>query len=221
MGVRFYDEAISNKIKKWVKDENLRILKPDESTRLFEMTADLKKDHVLTLPVIAISRDKNIEILDANKQPKTFTGYDRNIKLDESGKRIPQTKAIPLDVIPIRIGYQIDIYTKGMEEADEYMRNFVFNFVNYPKLAVEIPYNGLNIQHYSNIYLDTNISDNSDIREHLFPDEFVRFTIKLYIDDAYLFSAPVVETPTLELGNLEVVDAITDDVVETEPLTLS
>ena len=35
--------------------------------------------------------------------------------------------SIPINVIPIQIGYQIDIYTKGIAEADEYIRNFVFN----------------------------------------------------------------------------------------------
>ena len=30
MGVRFYDEAIANKIQKWIKDPNMVILKPNE-----------------------------------------------------------------------------------------------------------------------------------------------------------------------------------------------
>jgi hypothetical protein len=78
--------------------------------------------------------------------------------------------AVPINVIPIRIGYQLDIYTRYMAEADEYIRNFVFNFVNYPKLKVVLPYNDLNLEHLSNIWLGSTVSDNSDIEEHMFPD---------------------------------------------------
>lgn len=181
MAVRFYDEAFVNKLKDWVKDPNLRILKPDETTRFFEMRADMKDDKPFSLPVIAVSRDKDIEILNPQKQPKTFDGF-----LYSSDAEI----SMPINAIPIRIGYQIDIYTKKMAECDEYVRNFVFNFINYPKLTINIPYNNVQLKHQSNILLQPNISDNSDIKEHLFPDQFTRFTLKVIIDDAYLFSIP-------------------------------
>lgn len=185
MAVRFYDEALVAKLKNWTKNSNkLTILKPEESTRFFEMTLDQIKDKPLTLPLIALSRDKSIEILNMQKQAKTFEGY----KIYEKDHTI-----IPVNVVPIRISYQLDIYTRGMAEADEYMRNFVFNFINYPKLEVQLPYNDLNIRHESIIYLDSTITDNSDIKEHLFPDQFVRFSMKFALDDAYLFSIPVAE----------------------------
>lgn len=194
MAVRFYDEALVNKISSWTKNsKNLTILKPEESTRFFELTLDNIKDKSLTLPLIAISRDRSIDILNMQKQAKTFDGYS----LCKS-----ESTVIPINVIPIRISYQIDIYTRGMIEADEYVRNFVFNFINYPKLQVTLPYNDFDIKHDSTIYLDSTISDNSDIKEHLFPDQFVRFTLKLIIDDAYLFSIPVKEPATLELDDI-------------------
>ena len=182
MGIRFYDEAISNKIANWVKDPNLKILKPDEATRLFELTADRTGDAPFTLPLISISRNRDVEIISAQKQPKTFEGF--SLQTDSK-------VTIPVNVIPIQIGYQIDIYTKGMAEADEYIRNFVFNFINYPKLIIELPYNDLKFRHESNISLESSITDNSDIKEHLFADQFVRFTMKVSLSDAYLFSIPL------------------------------
>lgn len=190
MGVRFYDDALVEKIKNWTKNvHNLKILKPEESTRFFEMTLDEVKDKALTLPLISVSRDKNIDILNMQKQAKTFEGYSILKKEDV---------VIPINVIPIRISYQVDIYTKTMLEADEYIRNFVFNFINYPKLQITLPYNDLEVKHDAMLYLDSTISDNSDIKEHLFSDQFIRFTLKLVLDDAYLFSIPIREPARLD-----------------------
>lgn len=205
MAVRFYDEAVVNKISNWIKDPNLKVLKPDESTRLFEMKFDETKDKPLTLPLISISRDKSIEILNIQKQPKTFDGFTL-----ASNEKI----SVPINVIPIQIGYQIDIYTKGMIEADEYIRNFVFNLINYPKLMIELPYNDFKIKHESNIILESSINDNTDIKEHLFADQFVRFTIKFIIDDAYLFSLPNNPSTIIESSSLNVIDRVTNDIVE-------
>jgi hypothetical protein len=38
-----------------------------------------------------------------------------------------------------------------MAEGDEYIRNFVFNIINFPQLDITIPYNNLNYKHISNI----------------------------------------------------------------------
>lgn len=206
MAVTFYDEALFNKIKKWVKDPNMQILKPEETSRLFEITADETFDKPLTLPIIALSRSKDIELLSTKKQPRSFAGATT-----EDG-------AFMLNVIPMKLGYQLDIYTKGMFEADEYVRNFVFNFVNYPHLTVDIPYNGKNLRHNATISLEESITDNSDIKEHLFADQFARFTLKLQIDDAYLFSVPGSPRVTLEGFELEVQDRTTDEIVETHTI---
>lgn len=198
MAIRFYDEALVEKIQKWVKDPSMRVLRPDETTRLFQMKSDVNNDRPIQLPLIAISRDKNIEILNTQKQVKTFDGftYASNEKT-----------SIPINVIPVQIGYQIDIYTRGMAEADEYIRNFVFNFINLPKLKIDIPYNDAHYEHLSNIWIDSNVTDNSDISERLFPDQFVRFTIKLVVDDAYLFSLPTKENTILTYADFETTDS--------------
>ena len=62
MSINLYDEALCDKIKRWVKDPNIAILKPDESTRLFQMRADIGNDKPIGLPLISISRDRDIKI---------------------------------------------------------------------------------------------------------------------------------------------------------------
>ena len=194
MGIRYYDEAITNKIKSWVKDQNMSILKPEETKRLFMQKLDENNDKPIKLPLIAISRESDIEILSTNKKPLTFDGAtaDRNIE-----------KTQMLNAIPIHVKYQLDIYTRYFEEADEYVRNFVFQFINNPKLKIEIPYNDSNIEHISNVRMASTVEDNSDIAQRLLPDQFTRFTFKLYIDDAYLFSVPIKENVRVN-GDIEI-----------------
>lgn len=206
MSIGLYDEALYNKINKWVKGPNMRILKTDETTRLFQMIADQNNDKPIKLPVIAISRDKSIRILEPHKQVKSFDGYhliESEYVTDSDGRRYKKEQPcqVPVNVLPIEIKYQLDIYTRGRDEGDEYVRNFVFNFINSPKLVVDVPYNDLGFKHISNLYLDENIQDNSDINEHLFSDQFVRYTLTIYVDDAYLFSLPVKDTVSIVLDD--------------------
>lgn len=76
MAVRYYDDAITYKLKKWLPDNsNLRILRPDESRRLLELTADDKYDKALKLPLIALTRNDDIELLLNIKNSRIFWRY--------------------------------------------------------------------------------------------------------------------------------------------------
>lgn len=197
MGVRFYDEAIVNKVKSWIKDPNMVVLKPNEVSRLWQVRADQKNDQPLTLPLIAISRDPSVNIDVSTKRNLTFDGL--NI-----GKG--QDSAIQLDAIPVSITYQLDIYTQKYEEGDEYLRNFIFNFVNHPKMKILIPYNGANIEHVCYTRLTNTATDNSDVSEKLFADQFTRWSIQLEVHDAYLFSIPTKEYGKIVAADIELVN---------------
>ena len=189
MAIRYYDKALVEKIQRWVKDPNMVILSPADSTRLFQIKADQNFDKPLTLPLIAISRNSDVEILSTNRKPLTYNGAT----LEQTTERSKL-----LNAIPIKLGYQLDIYTRYFAEADEYLRNFIFNFINYPKLSIEIPYNDSHIEHSSTVLIESNVSDNSDIKERLIQGQFTRLTLKLYIDDAYMFSVPFMENWKVE-----------------------
>ena len=194
MGIKLYDDALVAKINYWIPSPGIQVLSPEEVTRMLEIKADQKKDAPLALPFVALSRDRDIRILNRQKQLKTFSGVRIGTTEDE--------KVLQLNAIPIEINYQLDIYTKTMQQADEFVRNFVFNFINNPNLKVTIPYNDVNYEHYSTIWLEDTITDNSDIKERLFPGQFIRFSLKLVVDDAYLFSVPIKEaSEVVEIDN--------------------
>ena len=180
MGVRFYDEALVNKIKSWVKDKEMRILSPENVDKLFQIKANDSGDKALTLPLIAISRGSNIDIATTKRA------------LTEDGQHVYATedRSLVLNAIPMELSYQLDIYCKYFNEADEYLRNFLFNLINYPKISIEIPYNNTKIIHNSTIRVESPVADTSDIPERLISGQFTRLSISIKIDDAYMFSVP-------------------------------
>lgn len=182
MSIGLYDYALVEKLKKWTNGTNVSIVAPDESRRLFEMIADGNNDNPIQLPIISIKRPRGFTILQTAKTVMSCKGV--KIKDGEQG-------AATLTAIPISINYQIDVYTRYLAEADEYIRNFVYNIINYPKLSVVIPYNGANYIHSSNIRLTADVEDNSDIPERLISGQFTRLTLNTYVDDAYLWDIPI------------------------------
>ncbi len=182
MAISYYDDAILAKIKKWLPaNSHFRILTPDESNRFFKLTADDNKDGKFKLPLIAISRNKDISLLSNIKQSKSFDG----LTLDKTEHR-----TIQLNVIPIKPTYQLDIYTKTKIICEEYVREFLLKLINNPKIVIDIPYKDLDLQHVANIRVFDTVSDTSDISERVFAGEFTRYTIQFEIQDAFLFSIP-------------------------------
>ena len=184
MSVKLYDEAIYNKIYSWFPEgkSKMRILKPDETARMFQINADLSKDEPLTLPLIAISRDRRVGL---NIRTKRNLSYDGLVIARN------KDKSIQLNAIPIELMYQIDIYTAKYEEADDLWRELVFNLVNHPKITITIPYNNINVTHNANLKLLEDIEDASDIPERIIPGEFTRWTLQVELQDGYIFSAPI------------------------------
>lgn len=178
MSVSLYDKALLDKIRNWTKDTSLVIVGPEESRRLFETVADVNNDSPIKLPLISLKRKGGFEILQTGKQPLTFDGATRDANI---------LKSLQQNAIPIKIPYQIDIYTRYLEEADAYCRNFIFNLINFPRVEVKIPYEDEYVTHYSFLKIDSGVEDNSNIAERLISGQFSRFSIGLYIDDAYLW----------------------------------
>lgn len=178
MSVGLYDKAIIDKLSSWTKNTSVTLVGPNDVKRLFEMTADKSQDKPIQLPMLVLSRRGGYTILDKTKRVLSFDG---------AGIAIGPSRKCQLNAIPISIPYQLDIYTRYFSEADEFSRNLVFNIINYPKLDIVIPYEGVNYHQDANIRMDEGIEDNSDIPERLIAGQFTRNTIMLYVDDAYLF----------------------------------
>ena len=204
MAISYYDEAITQKIKGWLADSSkLRVLSPDESTRLIQLNAEDSNDEPLKLPLIAISRNKDIEIESAIKQNKSFDGLI--IGRDSVGKT-----SVHLNVIPVKTTYQLDIYTKKRIEADEYVRQYLFKLINNPQIIIEIPYNNYLVRHTANIRVLNTVSDTSDISTHIFPGQFYKWTIQLELQDGFLFSIPQKQNWRIVGVEVSAVDKISD-----------
>lgn len=188
-----YDEALLKKFKNWIPDDTLNIIGPDDVKSVFAATIDMKNDKPITLPMIVLRRLSPITIENTSKKALTFDGY----RFNNDG-----IKGDQLNGIPIQLKYQLDIYTRYKDENDEYIRNFIFNIINYPNVKIEIPYNNSNIVHTSHIRIQPDIDDNSDIPERLITGQFTRQTITFEIINAYMFDYRVRDT--IKIGNVNV-----------------
>ena len=182
MSIKLYDDSLLEKLQKWTKDTSVMLLGVNESTRLFTTLADVNNDKPLTLPLISLSRPGGFSIEEKYKQPKSYSGATFAYNNERSAK---------LNAIKISIPYQLDIYARYQQEADEYIRNIVFNIINYPVVNIELPYYDFGVTHDSNIRITTDVEDNSDIPERLISGQFKRYTLGITIDDAYLFDLKV------------------------------
>lgn len=207
MAIRFYDEAVATKINNWLpKDKNrkIQVLKPDEVKRLFEIEADEKKDKPLSLPLIAISRDTTIDIMQPTMVPMSFDG----MMIESDG-----VQTIQLDAIPISLSYQLDIYTKRFDEGDELLREFLFKIINNPQLVIEIPYNNQKLSYVTALILQSQVEDTSDISQRLFPGQFTRWTLRFNVDRPYLFSVPLKNNVDIE-ADVFIKDKRLDSLIE-------
>ena len=184
MAISYYDDAVTAKIKGWLADNStLRVLNPDETKRVIELQAEESGDSPLKLPLLTITRNKEIEIANTIKQNKSFDGL---IVLNDNAN----AATVHMNVIPVKTLYQLDIYTKRQLDADEYVRQFLFKLINNPQIIVEIPYNNYIIKHTANLRVLNSVSDTSDIPTRLFSGQFYRWTIQLELQDGFLFSIP-------------------------------
>lgn len=199
MAIRYYDDAVVDKIERVFKDnQKIRVLRPDETRELLRMKADLNDDKPLALPFLAISRSTDIELSQPTARPLS---YDGKILAKN------ECSSAQLNAIPINLTYQLDIYTRREEEGDAFLRELLFYLINYPRIKILIPYNGSQVTHVANIRVMTTISDNSDISERLYKDEFTRWTIGFELQDAYLFSIPYNKNWRIVNADLEMINS--------------
>lgn len=127
MAFYYYDNALLDKIKNWTGDSNIKITGPEETARLFQYRADIEDDNPIQLPLITLRRGRDVNILDTNKKPLVFDGLTLKATKEKSDQ---------LNGIPIHLNYTIDIFTRYARECDEYVRNFIFNIIKFPKLQI-------------------------------------------------------------------------------------
>lgn len=192
MSLTLYDKALLGKIEKWTNGSNVKVIAPESSRQLFEYLGDTNNDKPIDLPIISIRRQTPTTIINPNFTRMAIEGVMNMIELSEDEQEAEEQlknirRRFVLSAIPIRLDYQLDIYTRYYEEAEEYVREFVINLIRYPKIQIEIPYNNSKILVNANIRIESMINDTSDIPERIIQGQFTRKTLSLYIDDAYLW----------------------------------
>lgn len=198
MAFEYYDDALAGKLMKWTPTNlQLRVLKPNDTKRLMELKADDSRDKQLRLPFIALSRNNEIELLLNVKNPRSFDGLTLN-KTEE--------KTLQMNVIPVKLQYQLDIFAKTQAEAEQYVREYLFKLINNPVIKIVIPYNGQEVPQIANIKVLSNVADTSDIPQRLFVGQFTRWTIQLEILDAFLYNLPYRQNWKIFIDEDEVLD---------------
>lgn len=211
ISVNFYDDSIIQKLKFWTEKTDVTVYNVDESNRLLEVLANKTNDKNIKLPIISLRRPNGFTIKNPNKKPLSFDGlsldntlqqtYD-SLKSDVKNNKaqskdlykwiadnkdeIDKIKLTSLNAIPISIPYTLYVYTRYQRENDLYMRNLIFNFINYPTFQVKFNYNSIPVEHNGNIIIGTTVSNVSDSIK-LFSDQLCIQSIDLMIDDAYLW----------------------------------
>ena len=178
MGAFLYDDAFLKKLSNWTQNTEVTLFGVDDSKRLFEVIADKSNDNPIKLPIICLRRPGGYLLSTYGKKPLSFDGLTLEANIERSQQ---------LNAIPISLNYQIDVFARYFREADEYMRNLVFNIVNYPKLEIKIPYEDRMYDHVGNLKISQEVSDTSAIPQRLIQGQFTRLSIGVSIDDAYLF----------------------------------
>ena len=201
MSIKLYDEALTKKIQDWIVDPNVVVLGPDDSTKLFMWRSDITDDKPIELPLITLTRDTSIKFDITAKRAMSFSGKTFN----STGK-----KSDHLNAIPMTLTYQLNIYTRYREEADEYLRSFVFNFINHPRMVISIPYNDSNLQQASFVAVEGTANDNSNIPERLVTGQFFRYTLNLTVSDAYMFSYNFKNVPKCSFEGVQPLKSLND-----------
>ena len=143
--LHLYDDAIVNKFRKLFKDSRITIQPPENAIRY---AAQLDGDDV-KFPLISINRTNwSIRSSELNFA-QSRTGVLDHVNSDN-------TLSI-MKIIPIRLDYQLDVYTIDKKSNDEIYRELLFYFLNNPTLEVDIPYT-LDTSHVFNLFFNDNIS---------------------------------------------------------------
>ena len=205
MSSYIYDVALVNKLKRWTESTDITITGPDETRRLFEVLSDKSGDNNIKFPMVCLRRDFGYTLNLTGKKPLSFSGMVKETSYD---------KSMLINAIPITITYQLDVYARYFREADEYMRNFVFNIINYPKINIEIKYHDVDMEHVANILPGQTISDTSaGTSERLVPGQFTRLSYQFTVDDAYLWDIRIKNNKHIDTGELLIIDKATNEVI--------
>lgn len=150
--------------------------------QMYRIIGELSNDQPI-LPFVSLQRLNWTLNLDRQGY-QTFVGDMVFTRLAPDNK--PQE--VRARVIPITINWQLSVWTKDRITNDAIVREILWYYHLRPSLLVYVQH-GLNIAHKFNIYFNSEITDNSDIANHINNGTYFRQDLSLYSDDSYLWQA--------------------------------
>lgn len=186
MSVYLYDKAIAELFNK-ITGDSIMIQPPETAIR---NTAQLDGDR-MQFPLVSINRTGySIRFEELN-----FNALHKGGTVRINGN----SKTTMARVIPIRIEYQVDVFTVDKKMNDEIIRELLFYLFLYPTHELHIPYN-IDIDHKYNLILNEDVVDNSDTVNHVNNGVLFRNTFTMYCPDAYLWAGKEVLIPNLDIS---------------------
>lgn len=150
--------------------------------QMYRIIGELSGDQPI-LPFVSLQRI-NWQLQLDRQGYQTFVGDMVFTRLAPDNK--PQE--VRARVIPITINWQLSVWTKDRITNDAIVREILWYYHLRPSLLVYVQH-GLNIAHKFNIYFNSEITDNSDIANHINNGTYFRQDLSLYSDDSYLWQA--------------------------------
>lgn len=175
MSAYLYDQAVVDRLRKITGDGRIHVIDPDQAVTFL---AQFSKDKV-KFPAIVLSR-KSVSLLDYKNQVVALKGQTARVGEDNI--------LVKAKLIPMRIEWNLDIYTVDRYSCDEIVRELIFYFTSSPRFEVEVPYQ-LDIKQNFDVFLSPEIADNTDLIEFPNRGEFFRETLSLWTENAHMFSS--------------------------------
>lgn len=176
MSVYLYDESVVKRLREITGDERIHIVDPSQS---ISFLAQFDKDKVI-LPAIVVSRGP-VRLLDYRNQFVALKGQTARRNSDDN-------LVVKAKLIPMRIEWNLDIFTADRYTCDEIIRELVFYFTSSPRFEVKVPYQ-LDIVQNFDVFLSPEIVDNTDLLEFPNTGERFRETLTIYTENAHMYSS--------------------------------
>lgn len=174
MSVYLYDEALVERLRQVTGDNRIHVISPDQ---VVTFLAQFDRDQV-KLPAIVISRG-SVNLLDYRNQVVALKGQTARRNSEDN-------LVVKAQLIPMRIEWNIDVFTVDRYSCDEIVRELVFYFTTSPRFEVKIPYQ-LDIVQNFDVFLSPEIVDNTDLLEFQNTGERFRETLSVYTENAHMY----------------------------------
>lgn len=181
--IYLYDNAIVDDLKKSFNPQNVpnpvvTVIGPQESIGIAAQIQDDK----LSFPIVSLVRNTNIEI-DSTRRNTTWEHFGVSSVYD------PETNIEYREkVLPIKLDYDLNIYTTNIVDTDEIVKELLFKYISQYFLTIQLPYESKKKVRFGVVVDRDSIDTQSTTSGHLSEGTLYGTTIKLICEGCVLVS---------------------------------